>query len=52
MLETIIAAQLPGIDAFERPVVEAGKVLAKRYLTGGARALGPHRCSRAAAMLP
>jgi glucose-6-phosphate isomerase len=35
MLETIIAAQLLGIDAFDQPAVEEGKVLAKRYLTGG-----------------
>jgi glucose-6-phosphate isomerase len=36
MLETIIAAQLLGVDAFDQPAVEEGKVLAKRYLTGGA----------------
>jgi glucose-6-phosphate isomerase len=36
MLETIIAAQLLGIDAFDQPAVEEGKVLAKRYLIGGA----------------
>jgi glucose-6-phosphate isomerase len=36
MLETIIAAQLLRIDAFDQPAVEEGKVLAKRYLTGGA----------------
>jgi glucose-6-phosphate isomerase len=35
MLETIIAAQLLGIDAFDQPAVEEGKVLAKKYLTGG-----------------
>jgi glucose-6-phosphate isomerase len=35
MLETIIAAQLLGIDAFDQPAVEEGKVLAKLYLTGG-----------------
>jgi glucose-6-phosphate isomerase len=34
MLETIIAAHLLGIDAFDQPAVEEGKVLAKRYLTG------------------
>jgi glucose-6-phosphate isomerase len=33
MLETIIAAQLLGVDAFDQPAVEEGKVLAKRYLT-------------------
>ena len=32
MLETIIAAQLIGVDAFDQPAVEEGKVLAKRYL--------------------
>jgi glucose-6-phosphate isomerase len=35
MLETIIAAHLIGIDAFDQPAVEEGKVLAKKYLTGG-----------------
>ena len=34
MLETIIAAQLLGVDAFDQPAVEEGKVLAKRYLAG------------------
>ena len=34
MLETIIAAQLLGIDAFDQPAVEEGKVLAKKYLAG------------------
>jgi len=34
MLETIIAAHLLGIDAFDQPAVEEGKVLAKKYLTG------------------
>jgi glucose-6-phosphate isomerase len=32
MLETIIAAHLLGIDAFDQPSVEQGKVLAKSYL--------------------
>jgi glucose-6-phosphate isomerase len=32
MLETIIAAHLIGIDAFDQPAVEEGKVLAKKYL--------------------
>jgi glucose-6-phosphate isomerase len=32
MLETIIAAHLLGVDAFDQPAVEEGKVLAKRYL--------------------
>lgn len=34
MLETIIAAHLMDIDAFDQPAVEEGKVLAKRYLLG------------------
>jgi glucose-6-phosphate isomerase len=34
MLETIIAAHLLGVDAFDQPAVEEGKVLAKSYLTG------------------
>jgi glucose-6-phosphate isomerase len=34
MLETIIAAQLLGVDAFDQPAVEEGKVLAKKYLAG------------------
>src|SRR5215468_5792051 len=34
MLETVIAAHLLGIDAFDQPAVEEGKVLAKKYLTG------------------
>ncbi|HET9715485.1 MAG TPA: glucose-6-phosphate isomerase [Pseudolabrys sp.] len=32
MLETIIAARLLGIDPFDQPAVEEGKVLAKKYL--------------------
>ena len=32
MLETIIAADLLGVDAFDQPAVEEGKVLARRYL--------------------
>jgi glucose-6-phosphate isomerase len=35
MLETIIAAHLLGVDPFDQPAVEEGKVLAKRYLAGG-----------------
>ncbi|MBV9261849.1 MAG: glucose-6-phosphate isomerase, partial [Pseudolabrys sp.] len=34
MLETIIAAHLLGVDAFDQPAVEDGKVLAKKYLAG------------------
>jgi len=32
ILETIIAAHLLGVDAFDQPAVEEGKVLAKKYL--------------------
>ncbi|MGE3148299.1 MAG: glucose-6-phosphate isomerase [Pseudorhodoplanes sp.] len=35
MLETIIAAHLLGIDAFDQPAVEEGKILAKKYLGEG-----------------
>lgn len=34
MLETILAAHLLGIDPFDQPAVESGKVLTRRYLTG------------------
>jgi len=34
MLETIIAADLLGVDAFDQPAVEEGKVLAKKHLAG------------------
>jgi len=34
MLETVIAARLFGVDAFDQPAVEEGKILAKRYLAG------------------
>ncbi len=36
MLETIIAAHLLAVDPFDQPAVEEGKVLAKKYLAGGA----------------
>ena len=36
MLETIVAAHLLGVDAFDQPAVEEGKVLAKTYLAGKA----------------
>jgi glucose-6-phosphate isomerase len=35
MLETIIAARLLGVDPFDQPAVEEGKMLAKKYLAGG-----------------
>ena len=34
-LETIIAAHLIGVEAFDQPAVEEGKVLAKQYLAAG-----------------
>ena len=35
MLETIITARLIGVDAFDQPAVEEGKILAKKYLAEG-----------------
>ena len=32
MLETIIAADLLGVDAFDQPAVEQGKVLTREFL--------------------
>ena len=34
MLETVVAAQLFSVDAFDQPAVEEGKLLAKKYLAG------------------
>jgi glucose-6-phosphate isomerase len=34
MIETIIAAHLLGVDAFDQPAVEEGKVLARASLEG------------------
>jgi glucose-6-phosphate isomerase len=34
MLETVIAADLFGIEPYEQPAVEEGKILARRYLQG------------------
>ena len=42
MLETIIAARLLGVDPFDQPAVEEGKVLAKRYLAEAAQRHDPH----------
>ena len=36
MIETIIAAELWGVNAFDQPAVEAGKILAKKHLAGEA----------------
>jgi glucose-6-phosphate isomerase len=35
MLETVLAAHLLGVDPFDQPAVESGKVLTRRYLAGG-----------------
>jgi len=32
MLETVIAASILGVDPYDQPAVEEGKVLARRYL--------------------
>ncbi|HVM78036.1 MAG TPA: glucose-6-phosphate isomerase [Stellaceae bacterium] len=37
MLETIIAADLLGVNAFDQPAVEEGKVIARQYLGGMGR---------------
>ncbi len=34
MLETIIAGRLMGVDPFDQPAVEQGKILAREYLAG------------------
>jgi glucose-6-phosphate isomerase len=36
MLETILAAHLLGVDPFDQPAVESGKILTRRYLAGEA----------------
>ena len=38
MLETVIAAHLLGVDPFDQPAVEEGKVLARSYLAATASA--------------
>jgi glucose-6-phosphate isomerase len=35
MLETILMGRLMGVDPFDQPAVEEGKVLARRYLESG-----------------
>lgn len=37
MLETVIAADLIGVNAFDQPAVEEGKILAREYLAKGRR---------------
>jgi glucose-6-phosphate isomerase len=39
MLETILAAHLLGVDPFDQPAVESGKMLTRRYLAGERRYL-------------
>ena len=36
ILETVIAADLLGVDPFDQPSVEEGKVLARQYLAEAA----------------
>lgn len=36
MLETVLAAHLLGVDPFDQPAVESGKILTRRYLAGEA----------------
>jgi glucose-6-phosphate isomerase len=36
MLETILSAHLLGVDPFDQPAVESGKILTRRYLAGEA----------------
>ena len=45
MLETIFAAHLLGVDPFDQPAVEEGKVLTREYLAGARGS----RCSDASA---
>jgi glucose-6-phosphate isomerase len=40
MLETILAAHLLGVDAFDQPAVEEGKVLTRQYLADSGKAPG------------
>ena len=47
MLETIVAADLLGVDPFDQPAVEEGKVLARKYLA----AMGPAAPAAAPAAL-
>jgi len=49
MLETILAADLLGIDAFDQPAVELGKRLTRDYLARMAAGEGSHADSPASA---
>jgi glucose-6-phosphate isomerase len=48
MLETILSAHLLGVDPFDQPAVESGKILTRRYLAG-AQARTPDGHPRASA---
>jgi glucose-6-phosphate isomerase len=48
MLETILAAHLLGVDPFDQPAVESGKVLTRRYLAGEQAEASDGRTSAAA----
>jgi glucose-6-phosphate isomerase len=48
MLETILAAHLLGVDPFDQPAVESGKILTRRYLAGEALGASDGRPSAAA----
>jgi glucose-6-phosphate isomerase len=48
MLETILAAHLLGVDPFDQPAVESGKILTRRYLAGEAPGTSDGRPSAAA----
>jgi glucose-6-phosphate isomerase len=48
MLETILAAHLLGVDPFDQPAVESGKMLTRRYLAGEAPGTSDGRPSAAA----
>ena len=45
MLETILMGKLMGVDPFDQPGVEEGKVLARQYLAEGSR------CARSATVI-
>jgi glucose-6-phosphate isomerase len=50
MLETIVAAHLLGVDAFDQPAVEEGKMLTRQYLSESrkGRAVAPRATGRRA----
>jgi len=48
MLETILAAHLLGVDPFDQPAVESGKILTRRYLAGERSGASDGRPSAAA----